>query len=256
VTDPGTALSVLASILQTSPASGALSMLGQLLDSLPIGFYVTDATDPFIVLYVNHVWQSWLAPGKAPVVGRGVDDILPGAEGSGLLAVMREVRQTAEPRNLRAFDFMGLSGARSSWPGGATRMDWEIYPLTDADRRVTHLLSVVITGQVESDRPAPAELEGEVNRLRDEASGVLRIFGVVPSRPSPQRAVELTKREREVSDLVAMGLTNRSIAHRLHLSAATVSSHVAHILAKQQFRSRSQIATWVVEQQLHAEQRS
>lgn len=58
---------------------------------------------------------------------------------------------------------------------------------------------------------------------------------------------ELTRREREVADLVAEGLTNRAIAARLHLSARTVERHVEHILTKLEFTSRAQIAVWVVE---------
>jgi DNA-binding CsgD family transcriptional regulator len=42
----------------------------------------------------------------------------------------------------------------------------------------------------------------------------------------------LTRRERDVLDLVAAGLTNREIAARLHLSVRTVGHHVAAILRK------------------------
>ena len=250
VSHPGDTLPVLGSILRTSSASDALAMLGRLLDNLPIGFYVTDCTDEFVTLYANRVWQSWLTPAEVPIVGRRLKDVLAGAGDSGLVDLMRAVRLTAQPGHLRGFDFVGLSGARSSFPGGATRMDWEVYPLAHRPRQVTHLLSVVIAGPVHADRPSPIKSEAELDRLREEAEGVLRIFGVAPPRHPARASQELTERERDVSDLVARGLTNRSIADRLHLSTTTVSSHVAHILAKQHFRSRSQIATWVVERKM------
>lgn len=52
----------------------------------------------------------------------------------------------------------------------------------------------------------------------------------------------LTPREQEVAELVATGLTNEEIAQRLVLTPGTVANHVAHILSKQQLRSRVQLA--------------
>jgi DNA-binding NarL/FixJ family response regulator len=49
----------------------------------------------------------------------------------------------------------------------------------------------------------------------------------------------------EVCDLIAEGLSNPAIAQRLFLSRKTVASHVAHILVKLDFASRTQIAAWI-----------
>jgi non-specific serine/threonine protein kinase len=62
------------------------------------------------------------------------------------------------------------------------------------------------------------------------------------------RPARLTKRERQVADLIAEGLTNQAIATRLVISLRTVQGHVEHILAKLGFASRTQVAAWVVEQ--------
>jgi DNA-binding NarL/FixJ family response regulator len=43
---------------------------------------------------------------------------------------------------------------------------------------------------------------------------------------------ELTRREREIFELVCKGATNGSIADQLNISVATVKSHVSHILQK------------------------
>jgi DNA-binding NarL/FixJ family response regulator len=48
-----------------------------------------------------------------------------------------------------------------------------------------------------------------------------------------------TAREIEVLQLVADGLVNREIGERLFLSEETVKSHVRHLLAKLQARSRA-----------------
>ena len=58
-------------------------------------------------------------------------------------------------------------------------------------------------------------------------------------------AAELTRRERQVADLVAEGLTNRAIATRLVISTRTADGHVEHILTKLGFTSRAKIAAWV-----------
>jgi DNA-binding CsgD family transcriptional regulator len=58
----------------------------------------------------------------------------------------------------------------------------------------------------------------------------------------------LTKRESEVADLIARGLTNDQIAQQLVVTAGTVANHVAHILTKLGVQSRVQIATTVVRQ--------
>jgi len=54
----------------------------------------------------------------------------------------------------------------------------------------------------------------------------------------------LTRRERQVADLVAEGLTNKAIAARLVISQRTAEGHVEHILTKLGFSSRAQIAAW------------
>lgn len=60
----------------------------------------------------------------------------------------------------------------------------------------------------------------------------------------------LTAREREIAVLVAQGKPSREIADNLVLSERTVEHHIGNILSKLAFHSRTQIATWVLEQGL------
>ena len=55
-------------------------------------------------------------------------------------------------------------------------------------------------------------------------------------------AVRMTKRERQVIELIADGETNKEIAQKLHLSTYTVKSHVHNILEKLALNTRVQIA--------------
>ncbi len=52
------------------------------------------------------------------------------------------------------------------------------------------------------------------------------------------RLAQLTEREREVLTLVGQGLNNTEIAETLFLGAATVKTHIGHILAKLALRDR------------------
>ena len=59
-------------------------------------------------------------------------------------------------------------------------------------------------------------------------------------------ATALSPREREVATLVARGLSNRQIGDELSISSATAERHVANILSKLGYHSRTQIAAWAV----------
>jgi DNA-binding NarL/FixJ family response regulator len=63
---------------------------------------------------------------------------------------------------------------------------------------------------------------------------------IIPLQP-PLRELEQepTMREIEVLQLISDGLVNREIGQRLYLSEETVKSHVRHLLAKLQARSRA-----------------
>jgi pimeloyl-ACP methyl ester carboxylesterase/DNA-binding CsgD family transcriptional regulator len=57
--------------------------------------------------------------------------------------------------------------------------------------------------------------------------------------------LDLSRREREVADLVAAGMTNREIAGRLSISERTAEYHVEQIRNKLGFHSRREVAAWV-----------
>jgi predicted ATPase/DNA-binding NarL/FixJ family response regulator len=69
----------------------------------------------------------------------------------------------------------------------------------------------------------------------------------VPSAPKTAARSPLTRRETEIAELVAQGLSNKEVAARLVIAPRTAEGHVEHILVKLGFSSRTQIATWVAE---------
>jgi non-specific serine/threonine protein kinase len=68
--------------------------------------------------------------------------------------------------------------------------------------------------------------------------------GTAKIEDDAQETPPLTRREAEVAQLLADGLSNREIAERFHLSIRTVESHVDHILTKLQLPNRTRVAAW------------
>jgi len=79
------------------------------------------------------------------------------------------------------------------------------------------------------------------------------VASVIPSAPAPSAAQlakaeadGLTRRERDVARLVALGKANKVIAHDLGIGERTVEGYVASALAKLGFDSRARLAAWAV----------
>jgi non-specific serine/threonine protein kinase len=69
-----------------------------------------------------------------------------------------------------------------------------------------------------------------------------------PISAGPSAAAVLTKREREIAELVASGLSNREIAAQLFISKRTVDAHVEHIFGKLELSSRVQLTVLLQDQ--------
>ncbi|SNS10987.1 response regulator [Actinomadura mexicana] len=77
-----------------------------------------------------------------------------------------------------------------------------------------------------------------------------RLIGEYVARrpePAPEGLDMLTRREREVTLLVARGLSNDEIAAHMVISPATVKTHVSRVLAKLHVRDRAQLVVFAYE---------
>lgn len=78
----------------------------------------------------------------------------------------------------------------------------------------------------------------------DRAAAFLRERGIKAARRGPKGIGLLTKREREVLELLESGLSNRAIGERLRVSLKTVEYHVSNVLSKLGLRSRAEAAAF------------
>jgi len=89
--------------------------------------------------------------------------------------------------------------------------------------------------------------------FRGESSlspAIARILVNEINMANPQNTVmpeSLSKRESEVLDLIAKGLSNQEIANSLSLSERTVSAHVSSVLRKLHLASRTQAALYALQ---------
>jgi DNA-binding NarL/FixJ family response regulator len=83
-------------------------------------------------------------------------------------------------------------------------------------------------------------------RDADAAAAFLRSLGVKAARTGPKGFGVLTKREREVLELLGEGLSNPEIAERLVVSRKTVEHHVARVLSKLDLHGRAEAAAYAV----------
>jgi DNA-binding NarL/FixJ family response regulator len=102
----------------------------------------------------------------------------------------------------------------------------------------------------------PAELARAVrSACADEAlidpTVAARLLQTLSSHESPRGAHDgiehLTRREREVLELIALGHSNKRIALELGVAEKTVKTHVGHLLAKLGVADRTQAALFAVQ---------
>ncbi len=122
--------------LPFAPA-GRLDIPPRVLDDVPFGIALLTVPD-LVFVYSNHVYESWYQPERRPIVGKHLQDALVAAPQ--VVATFRDVADRGEPAHFHDAEFVGLKGRPVVLPGDVTRWDWSIWPLKDADGRVTHLL--------------------------------------------------------------------------------------------------------------------
>ncbi len=161
------------------------------------------------------------------------------------LRLMARAQEMSSAIEVRVFDkcVQGIVGLTTSAPGAA--------------ETATHAFRVAnavgnIDSYVTAYRGFPALLQSAIyeRTLWDPLSQILtnaRDWNLVKgtdihSRSGRAKPARLSKRERQVLELVAQGLTNKEIAAALFISEATVKAHIHHVLGKLGVRTRTEAA--------------
>lgn len=148
---------------------------------------------------------------------------------------------------------LGMVEGRRGRPDAAARAFTEAAEASfgsGAGLREAHsALLAVPYARATGDDAGAAALWRRGHRIAAEGGAVLLLALADRLRPAesdvPDVLAELSRREREVADLVAEGLTNQAVAEKLHLSTRTVESHVARVYRKTGVGSRAALAALV-----------
>ncbi len=179
----------------------------------------------------------------------GIEVVAEAANGVEAVEAVRRTRPDVVLMDIRMPELDGLEATRRILTGAAGEPRIIILTTFDLDHYVYAALSAGASGFLLKD-VTPEHLVAAVRMVRSGDALlapaitrrlVERFAGRGPGVAAIHRDLSgLTPRELEVLRLLAQGLNNAELAAHLHLSEATVKTHVARILAKLSLRDRVQ----------------
>ncbi len=120
----------------------------------------------------------------------------------------------------------------------------------ETDDSILTAIEAGASGYLLKAAPQDELLAGIRSVARGEVALAPRIAALLVNRVQRPVAPSLTARELQVLGLVAQGLSNPAIARELHLSAATVKTHLLHVFEKLDVGDRTRAVTKAMELRL------
>nr|WSY56731.1 response regulator transcription factor [Streptomyces sp. NBC_00886] len=179
----------------------------------------------------------------------GIEVVAEATDGAEAVDAVRRTRPDVVLMDIRMPDMDGLEATRRILSGATDGPRVVMLTTFDLDHYVYAALAAGASGFLLKD-VAPEHLVAAVRTVRAGdallAPAITRRLVERFARRSTEPAslhrdlAALTPRELDVLRLLAQGLSNAELATGLHLSEATVKTHVSHILAKLSLRDRAQ----------------
>ncbi len=183
------------------------------------------------------------------LASEGIDVVAEASDGVEAVRAVRRTRPDVVLMDIRMPEMDGLEATRRILATDADGTRVIILTTFDLDQYVYAALTAGASGFLLKD-VSPEQLTAAVRTVRAGdallAPAITRRLVERFARRDPTTAglhrdlAALTPREREVMALLAQGLSNAELAAHLHLSEATIKTHVARILAKLGLRDRAQ----------------
>jgi NarL family two-component system response regulator LiaR len=169
-----------------------------------------------------------------------MDLVMPRLDGIGAMRQLHEC--AAPPRVIILTSFLDDERLMPALQAGASG-----YLLKDVEpAELARAVRSACEGEAVIDPTVAARL---LRTLSDPAADYRAGAGHDTSR-SATDAEQLTRREREVLELIALGHSNKRIALELEIAEKTVKTHVGHLLAKLGVADRTQAALLAVQRGL------
>jgi DNA-binding NarL/FixJ family response regulator len=194
--------------------------------------------------------QALVRTGFRLILGaHGIEVVAEAADGGEAVAAVRRTLPDVVLMDIRMPDMDGLEATRRILEGATEAPRVVMLTTFDLDHYVYAALSAGASGFLLKD-VTPEQLVAAVRTVRAGdallAPAITRRLVERFARTSTASAslhrdlAALTPRELDVLRLLAEGLSNAELAARLHLSEATVKTHVSRILTKLALRDRAQ----------------
>lgn len=191
-----------------------------------------------------------------PVVREGLSGMLAGqpdfevvgqgSDGSQAVSMNAELRPDVILMDLR---MPGMDGVSAIQEIKARMPETNILVLTtyDSDADIVRAVEAGATGYLLKDTPREELFRAVRSAARGESVLAPAVAARLMTRMRAPAEENLTAREIEVLELVSKGNSNKQVGRSLHISTATVKTHLIHIFDKLGVKDRTSAVTAALE---------